>query len=241
MTLHADGEGALVLFSGGQDSATCLAWALDRYDHVETIGFYYGQVHAVEMNVRTTVRDQIAGLNSVWNDRLGADHVHDATVIGAISQCRLTGSAEQMLRNQHLPDTFVPGRNLVFLILAAALGYRRDLRHLVCGVCETDYSGYPDCRDNTIKALQSAVNLGTEADFEFHTPLMWKDKAQTWAMARDLGGMDLVHIIQRETHTCYAGNRTDHFDWGVGCGVCPACQLRARGWEKFSASLSEAA
>lgn len=234
-------QGALVLFSGGQDSATCLAWALERYENVETIGFHYGQVHAVEMSVRTTVRERIAALKPLWGRRLGADHVHDATVIGAISQCRLTGSAEQVLRNQHLPDTFVPGRNLVFLVLAAALAYRRSLKHLVCGVCETDYSGYPDCRDNTIRALQSAVNLGTEADFEFHTPLMLKDKAQTWGMARDLGGMDLVHIVQRDTHTCYFGDRTVQHDWGVGCGSCPACQLRARGWEQFRQSLSEVA
>lgn len=239
MNSHVNEQGALVLFSGGQDSATCLAWALERYDHVETIGFQYGQVHAVEMSVRTTVREQIAALSPSWTKRLGVDHVHDATVIGQISQCRLTGSTEVMLRNQHLPDTFVPGRNLVFLILAAALAYRRGLKHLVCGVCETDYSGYPDCRDNTIKALQGAVNLGTETDFEFHTPLMWKNKAQTWDMARDLGGVKLVQVIQRETHTCYVGNRTDQHEWGFGCGICPACQLRARGWERYSASLSE--
>lgn len=237
-TIRLDREGALVLLSGGQDSATCLAWALDRYQHVETIGFHYGQVHAIEMSVRHTVRSKVAGVRHGWRDRLGEDHVYDAGVIGAVSRSRLTGSAEAVIRSDNLPDTFVPGRNLVFLTLAAALAYRRGLKHIVTGVCETDYSGYPDCRDDTIKALQVAVNLGTEAPFVFQTPLMWVDKAGTWSLAQRLGGKELVEIIREDTHTCYVGDRIHFHEWGFGCGECPACQLRASGWATFSADLT---
>jgi 7-cyano-7-deazaguanine synthase len=229
-----DSQAALVVFSGGQDSATCLAWALERYERVETVGFDYGQTHAVEMAVRDTVRERTAGLNVDWTRRLRDDHVFDASVIGAIGGSRLTGATETLLRNEHLPDTFVPGRNLVFLTLAGGLAYRRGIKHIVTGVCETDFSGYPDCRDDTIKALQIALNLGTEAHFVIHTPLMWMTKAQTWALANELGGEGLVDIIRRETHTCYRGDRTRLHDWGFGCGECPACQLRSRGWSQFS-------
>ena len=227
-------QSAIVLFSGGQDSATCLAWALDKFEHVETIGFHYGQSHEIEMTVRDAVREQISKLQAHWQSRLGEDYVYDAGAIGAISQSRLTGSTEALLRNEHLPETFVPGRNLVFLTLAAALAYRRGSKHLVTGVCETDFSGYPDCRDDTIKALQVAVNLGTEANFVIHTPLMWVDKAETWALADKLGGQALVQVIVRDTHTCYRGDRTHFHEWGYGCGECPACQLRANGWMRYS-------
>jgi 7-cyano-7-deazaguanine synthase len=228
-----DANSAIVAFSGGQDSATCLAWALDRYQRVETVGFNYGQTHAVEMTVRAGVRERVSKLRSEWIERLGEDHVHDASVIGAIGGSRLTGATEALLRNEHLPDTFVPGRNLLFLTLTAALAYRRGIKHLVAGVCETDFSGYPDCRDDTIKALQVAINLGTEANFVMHTPLMWMTKAETWALAEDLGGEALVNVIRRDTHTCYRGDRTQLHDWGYGCGECPACKLRARGWTDF--------
>ena len=234
-------NGALVVFSGGQDSATCLAWALDRFDHVETVGFSYGQVHKVEMAVRHTVRDKTAALNRDWHSRLGDDHVYDAEIIGQISQSPLTGGAAALMRSENLPDTFVPGRNLLFLTLSAALAYRRGLKHIITGVCETDFSGYPDCRDDTIKALQVAINLGTEAPFVIHTPLMWMDKAQTWELAQDLGGDELVHVIRQETHTCYRGDRTQLHDWGYGCGECPACVLRLSGWQSFQNSKKQAA
>lgn len=226
-------NGALVVFSGGQDSATCLAWALDRFDHVETVGFNYGQVHHIEMAVRHKVRDETVALNRNWHSRLGDDHVYDAGIIGQISQSPLTGAAAALIRSENLPDTFVPARNLLFLTLSAALAYRRGLKHIVTGVCETDFSGYPDCRDDTIKALQVAINLGTDVPFVIHTPLMWMDKAQTWALAQELGGDELVRVIQRETHTCYRGDRTQLHVWGYGCGECPSCVLRSQGWARF--------
>lgn len=228
-----DRDSALVVFSGGQDSATCLAWALSRFRVVETIGFHYGQVHEVEMTVRHAVRERMKAVKPEWAPRLGEDHVFDAGVIGQISQSALTGASEAVLRSEGLPDTFVPGRNLIFLTLAAALAYRRGIKHIVTGVCETDFSGYPDCRDDTIKALQVAVNLGTEAPFVIHTPLMWIDKAETWGIAAELGGADLISIIREDTHTCYKGDRTHLHEWGYGCDECPACQLRSSGWRKF--------
>lgn len=234
-------EGALVVFSGGQDSATCLAWALEKFKHVETVGFSYGQVHSVEMDVRHSVREEISAVHGHWRSRLGADHVYDAGVIGEISQSELTGSTESLLRNEQLPPTFVPGRNLIFMTLAAALAYRRGLKHIVTGVCETDFSGYPDCRDDTMKALQVAINGGMETRFVIHTPLMWIDKEQTWAMAFDLGGEALVEAIRVQTHTCYRGDRSKLREWGYGCGDCPACQLRENGWHKFSARYLAAA
>jgi 7-cyano-7-deazaguanine synthase len=225
-------DGALVLFSGGQDSATCLAWALAKFDRVETIGFDYGQRHRVELDVRAPVLRALAGLSPAWGERLGEDHLLDLGVLGQVSDTALTGAGEIAYREDGLPNTFVPGRNLLFFTLAAAVAYRRGLRHLVGGMCETDYSGYPDCRDDTVKALQVALNLGMDRRFVLHTPLMWRDKAATWALAEALGGPALVALIREQTHSCYVGDRTPH-DWGAGCGDCPACELRARGWAAY--------
>ena len=224
-------ETALVLFSGGQDSATCLAWALDRYQHVETIGFRYGQRHAIEMECREPVRQALA------RPGLGADHIIDlAGTIAGLGQTAMTADIVIEMDQNGLPNTFVPGRNLLFLTCAAAIAWRRGLRRIVIGVCETDYSGYPDCRDDTIKAMQLALNLGLERQFVLETPLMWLDKAATWALASGLGGETLVDVIRERTHTCYLGNRTDRHAWGFGCGTCPACQLRAQGWDRWQAA-----
>lgn len=220
-------DAALVLFSGGQDSATCLAWALDRFAHVETLGFDYGQRHRVELDCRGALREGMA------NPRLGEDHLLDLAVLGALSDTALTREAEIALREDGLPTTFVPGRNLIFLTFAAALATRRGLRHIVTGVCETDYSGYPDCRDDTIKALQVAINLGMSSRFVLHTPLMWRDKPATWRLAERLGGTALVELIRRESHSCYKGVRDVLHPWGHGCGECPACELRAAGWAGY--------
>jgi 7-cyano-7-deazaguanine synthase len=228
-------DSALVLFSGGQDSATCLAWALDRFAHVETIGFDYGQRHKVELDCRRTVREGMAALNPDWARRLGPDHTLEIAALAALSDTALTREVAIEAAAGGLPNTFVPGRNLLFLTFAAALAWRRGLRHIVGGMCETDYSGYPDCRDDTIKALQVALNLGMERRFVLHTPLMWIDKAGTWRLARELGGADLVELIRLESHSCYLGDRTLPHDWGFGCGTCPACELRARGWQNFVA------
>ncbi len=228
-------EGALVLFSGGQDSATCLAWALERFGTVETVGFDYGQRHAVEMEVRESLRESFAASNADWAARLGEDHRVPLAALGAISETSLTRDVAMGMTKDGLPDTFVPGRNLIFLTFAAALAYRRGLKHIVTGVCETDYSGYPDCRDDTIKALQVALNLGMEKRFVLHTPLMWIDKAATWAMAQSIGGDDLVETVRTGTHTCYAGDRSVLHEWGYGCARCPACDLRAVGYRKWRA------
>lgn len=220
-------EGALVLFSGGQDSATCLAWALDRFARVETVGFDYGQRHRVELELRQGLREALR------SERLGEDHVLDLSVLGSISDTALTSEAEIALRADGLPNTFVPGRNLMFFTLAAALATRRGLKHLVGGMCETDYSGYPDCRDDAIKALQVALNIGMDQRLVLHTPLMWLDKAETWALAESLGGAALVETIRAGTISCYQGQIDKQNDWGPGCGACPACELRARGWETY--------
>jgi 7-cyano-7-deazaguanine synthase len=230
------GQSALVLFSGGQDSATCLAWALDRYDRVETIGFDYGQRHRVELDVRKVFLEQLKPLFPDWAEKLGSDHVLDLSVLGAISDTALTGERAIEMSASGLPNTFVPGRNLLFLTFAAAVAYRRGLKRLVTGVCETDYSGYPDCRDDTIKALQVAINLGTESRFVLETPLMWIDKAATWAMADALGGAPLTDLIVQDTHTCYLGDRQTKHPWGFGCGACPACELRVSGYARWKAS-----
>ncbi|MDE4913280.1 7-cyano-7-deazaguanine synthase QueC [Methylobacterium sp. 092160098-2] len=227
---------ALVLFSGGQDSATCLAWALDRFDHVETLGFDYGQRHRVELDRRGALRAGTTDLNPDWAPRLGADHTLALDALGQVSETALTREAAIGYEASGLPNTFVPGRNLVFLTFAAALAYRRGLRHVVGGMCETDYSGYPDCRDDTIKALQVALNLGMERRFVLHTPLMWLDKAQTWELAETLGGRALVDLIVEESHTCYLGERGQRHPWGYGCGTCPACRLRADGYARFTAA-----
>ncbi|QDH15007.1 7-cyano-7-deazaguanine synthase QueC [Oecophyllibacter saccharovorans] len=232
---------ALVLFSGGQDSATCLAWALTAFERVETVGFHYGQRHAVELDCRATLRDQIAALNPLWKARLGPDHMIDLPALGELSETALTREAEITYEQDGLPNTFVPGRNLIFMNFAAALAYRRNLRHLVTGVCETDYSGYPDCRDDTMKSLQVTLNLGlgttpeSGGRFVIHTPLMWLDKAQTWRLCEILGGPSLVETIRRDSHSCYQGDRAQEHDWGYGCGHCPACTLRANGWAEYQA------
>jgi 7-cyano-7-deazaguanine synthase len=226
-------NGALVLFSGGQDSTTCLAWTLARYAAVETIGFDYGQRHAVELSVRPTVLQKLRALSPDWDARLGEDHVIDLSLIAKISDTALTQEMEIAMQDNGLPNTFVPGRNVLFMTVAAAVAYRRHLDVLVGGMCETDFSGYPDCRDDTIKALQVALNLGMATRFKLETPLMWIDKAQTWALANSLGGMPLIELIREDTHTCYLGTRGTLHDWGYGCGTCPACDLRARGYRKF--------
>jgi 7-cyano-7-deazaguanine synthase len=230
---RAAAEGALVLFSGGQDSATCLAWALERFGRVETVGFDYGQRHRVELDVRPGILDALRHRFPAWAGRLADDHMLDLSVLGQVSDTALTRDVEIAMQDNGLPNTFVPGRNLVFVTFAAALAYRRGLRHLVAGVCETDYSGYPDCRDDTMKAMQLALNLGMETRFVLHTPLMWIDKAETWRLADSLGGAALVDLIRDETHSCYRGDRSQKHDWGRGCGECPACHLRAEGWRRF--------
>jgi len=226
-------ETALVLFSGGQDSATCLAWALARYAQVETIGFAYGQRHTVEMDCRAPLRVGLAGLRD-WGGRLGDDHVVDLTAtIAGLGATALTSDAEITMTAEGLPSTFVPGRNLLFLTCAAAIAYRRGHRRIIAGVCETDYSGYPDCRDDTVKAMQLALNLGMARRFVLETPLMWRNKAATWDLAQALGGDALVELIRTQSHSCYRGERAVLHDWGHGCGACPACDLRAAGWAKW--------
>ena len=228
-------EAALVLFSGGQDSTTALAWALERFGHVETIGFDYGQRHRVELDCRTRVLAGLRTLRPDWAARLGEDHMVDLSVLGQISDTALTRDVEIAMTASGLPSTFVPGRNLLFFTFAAAIAYRRGLKHIVGGMCETDYSGYPDCRDDTIRAMQAALSLGMARTFELHTPLMWIDKAATWKLAHDLGGDGLVDLIREQSHTCYLGERGAQHEWGFGCGECPACSLRAKGWREFAA------
>jgi 7-cyano-7-deazaguanine synthase len=228
-------ETALVLFSGGQDSTTCLAWALQRYSHVETIGFSYGQRHSVELVCRPQILSAIRKGFPDWAFKLGEDYTANLDVVKEISDTALTRDVEISMGSNGLPTTFVPGRNLMFLVTAAAFAYRRGISVLVAGVCETDFSGYPDCRDDTVKAVQLAINLGMERRFVIETPLMWIDKAATWTMARNLGGDPLVEVIKESTHTCYMGDRSKKHTWGYGCGTCPACELRANGYEQFAA------
>ena len=226
-------DSALVLFYGGQDSTTCLAWALSRFSRVETVGVAYGQRHAIELVCRGPVRDGLAAMKD-WGGRLGQDHLVDlGTSLKGIGDTALTTVAAIRMTAEGLPNTFVPGRNLIFLCYAAAIAYRRGLRRIVAGMCETDYSGYPDCRDDTLKAMQLVLNLGMERHFVVETPLMWVDKAATWALAESLGGMPLVELIIERTHSCYLGDRTNRHAWGYGCGTCPACELRARGWRRW--------
>ena len=231
---HSENDGALVLLSGGQDSTTCLAWALDRFPRVETLGFDYGQRHRIELDLRAAIRDGLSALNPAWAARLGESHTLGLDALGALSDTALTRETRIAMRADGLPNTFVPGRNLLFLTFAAALAYRRGLRHIVGGMCETDFSGYPDCRDDTIKALQVAINLGMNTRLVLHTPLMWIDKAGTWRLAQRLGGDPLVRLIVEGTHTCYRGERGAMHPWGHGCGTCPACELRAAGWQRFA-------
>jgi 7-cyano-7-deazaguanine synthase len=226
-------ERALVLFSGGQDSTVCLAWALSQFDAVETIGFHYGQRHAVEMSCRTKVLSQLRAQFPSWDHKLGQDHVLDLGVLGQISECALTRTTVIESPEGSLPTSFVPGRNLLFFNFAAAVAYQRDCKHLIGGMCETDYSGYPDCRDDTLKALQVTLNLGMERRFVIQTPLMWLDKAATWQLAEQLGGTSFIELIRAETHSCYEGVRTTLHAWGYGCGTCPACQLRSNGYTRY--------
>jgi 7-cyano-7-deazaguanine synthase len=226
-------ETALVLFSGGQDSTTCLAWALSRFGRVETLGFAYGQRHLIELDCRDRLLEEIETVRPDWLAKLGENHTLEIPTLAAVSETALTREVAIGMGEDGLPNTFVPGRNLIFLTFAAALAYRRGITHIVGGMCETDYSGYPDCRDDTIKALQVAINLGMEKRFVLHTPLMWIDKAATWDLARALGGDRLVDLIVEKTHTCYHGERGTRHDWGYGCGVCPACKLRSAGFGRF--------
>ena len=226
---------ALVLFSGGQDSTACLAWALERYGRVETVGFDYGQRHAVELKARRAVLRKMKSAFPTWRDRLGPDHRLNLRSFGGLSASALTSERAIEMTDQGLPSTFVPGRNLAFFVYAAALADRRGLTALVGGMCETDYSGYPDCRRDTLDAMETTLNLGMARAFRIETPLMTLTKAQTWALAKALGGEALIEITRHDTHTCYLGDRTAH-DWGHGCGACPACELRAQGWAEWTAA-----
>jgi 7-cyano-7-deazaguanine synthase len=225
---------ALVLLSGGQDSTVCLAWALSRFDRVETIGYDYGQRHKVELAQRAVVRSNIAKLKD-WGSRLGDDTVLNLPALQAISDTALTRDSEISFAATGLPTTFVPGRNLLFLTYAAALAYRRAIATLVGGMCETDFSGYPDCRNDTIQTLAETLSLGLASQIAIETPLMFIDKAATWDLAERLGGDDLIKIIVDDTHTCYLGDRSHRHDWGFGCGACPACELREKGWNEWQA------
>jgi 7-cyano-7-deazaguanine synthase len=229
-------DSALVLFSGGQDSTVCLAWALERFGRVETIGFAYGQRHAVELDVRPGIRKALAAQSEQWRARLGDDHILRIDSLAEISDTALTRDVAIEISASGLPTTFVPGRNLVFFSFAGALAYRRGIKHIVAGMCESDFSGYPDCRDDTIKAMQLALTLGMDRRFVIHTPLMWIDKAGTFALAHDIGGDALIDVLLAETHTCYLGDRQHRHAWGFGCGECPACRLRADGYVKWKAA-----
>jgi 7-cyano-7-deazaguanine synthase len=228
-------DSALVLFSGGQDSTVCLVWALERFAQVETVGFDYGQRHRAELDVRPRIRERVKSLRPEWAKRLGEDHVVLLDALAAISETALTRDAAIEMSDNGLPTTFVPGRNLIFFAFAGALAYRRGARHLVAGMCETDYSGYPDCRDDTVKAMQVALSLGMDRRVVIHTPLMWIDKAATFALAQAIGGDAFVSLLVEDTHTCYLGDRKSRHDWGYGCGACPACRLRAEGFAKWKA------
>ena len=233
MAPDVSSDNALVLFSGGQDSTVCLAWALERFACVETVGFDYGQRHRIELDVRPRIRERLAALKFGWKTRLGEDHVIKLDALAAISDSALTRETTIELPGNSLPTTFVPGRNLIFFSFAGALAYRRSAHHIVAGMCETDYSGYPDCRDDTVKAMQVALGLGMDRRVVIDTPLMWIDKAATFAMAEDIAGQPFLDLVVEDTHSCYLGDRTQRHDWGYGCGGCPACQLRAKGFATF--------
>jgi 7-cyano-7-deazaguanine synthase len=233
VVIERSSDTALVLFSGGQDSTVCLAWALERFEEVETVGFDYGQRHAVELSVRPRLRERLAALRPDWKTRLGGDHTVKLDALAAISDTALTRETAIEIAESGLPTTFVPGRNLILFCFAGALAYRRGARHIVAGMCETDYSGYPDCRDDTVKAMQVALTLGLDQRVTLHTPLMWIDKADTFALAEEIGGKPLLDLVIEDSHSCYLGERSQRHDWGYGCGTCPACQLRAQGFTKF--------
>lgn len=224
---------ALLLFSGGQDSGTCLGWALSNFSHIITIGFSYGQRHSVEMQCRSNIRNKISKLSKIWEQRLGEDHIFSLDIFSQLGETAITSELEIAFDKQGLPNTFVPGRNIFFLTIAAAFAWRNSIRHLIIGTCETDFSGYPDCQDNSIKATQLALSLGLGKDITIHTPLMWLTKAQTWELALHLGGSNFVDLIRNETHSCYLNDHTTSHEWGYGCGTCPACKLRKNGWETF--------
>ncbi len=225
---------ALVLFSGGQDSTTCLGWALERFGRVETLGVNYGQRHQVELECRQRIRHLIGSIRPDWSERLGPDHVIGLDALGEVADCALTDDRKIAFEESGLPNTFVPGRNLLFFTFAAAIAYRRGIDVLVGGMCETDFSGYPDCRDNTMKSLQVTLSLGLDHPFIIETPLMRLTKAETWSLAEEVGGADFVRLVLEETHTCYMGDHTHRHPWGWGCGECPACRLRAHGWESWT-------
>ncbi len=229
---------ALVLFSGGQDSGTCLPWALSHFDHVETIGFHYGQRHDVEMTTRERLRRDILKVFPKWAAKAGPDHIINLQALGEMSETSLTREREITLNEEGLPTTFVPGRNLIFLNFAAALGYRRGITRLVGGMCEADFSGYPDCRKETLDAAMTSISLGLDGDYKLETPLMFLDKAGAWALAHELGGEALIEIILEQSHSCYLGVRETRYDWGYGCGSCPACALRREGWADYAAKRS---
>jgi 7-cyano-7-deazaguanine synthase len=235
-TMTIEKQSALVLFSGGQDSSTCLAWALSRYQRVETIGFDYGQRHAIELTMRPQLLQKMRGLSTDWDQKLGEDHMIDLSLISQLSSTAMTENIAIQMQENGLPNTFVPGRNLMFMMVAATLAYRRQLGVLVGGMCETDFSGYPDCRDDSLKALQVALNLGMASRLTIETPLMWIDKAESWRLAESLGGEKLIELIRHDTHTCYLGERGQMHDWGHGCGTCPACDLRAKGYHQYRAA-----
>jgi 7-cyano-7-deazaguanine synthase len=235
ITTESRAAGALVLFSGGQDSTVCLAWALERYPRVETVGFDYGQRHSIELETRLKVRERLFDVLPLAQDRLGPDHVLDIKSFGEVAESALTRERAIEMTERGLPSSFVPGRNLVFFVYAAALADRRGLDHLVAGMCETDYSGYPDCRRDTLDAQEKALALGMERHFRIETPLMWATKAETWAMGEDLGGPEFTDVLIEDTHSCYLGDRSKRFEWGYGCGTCPACELRAQGFAKWRA------
>ncbi|MDO9194782.1 MAG: 7-cyano-7-deazaguanine synthase QueC [Undibacterium sp.] len=234
--MKKNNDSALILFSGGQDSTTCLAWALSRYRHVETIGFDYGQRHAIELTMRPSLLQKIRTFSDDWNSKLGEDHIIDLGLISQLSHTAMTEDIEITMQENGLPNTFVPGRNLMFMMVAATLAYRRSMNVLVGGMCETDFSGYPDCRDDSMKALQVALNLGMATRLKLETPLMWINKAETWQLAEHLGGSKLGDLIRADTHTCYLGERGTLHPWGHGCGTCPACALRARGYAEYVTS-----
>lgn len=227
---------ALVLFSGGQDSAVCLAWALERFQHVETVGFDFGQRHSVELTQRLVVRDKISSNFPGWSAQLGDDHIIALNELSQLGETALTHDVAIAMTDAGLPSTFVPGRNLLFFVYSAALAYRRDITTLIGGMCETDFSGYPDCRDQTIRSLETTISLGIAKDYHLKTPLMFLSKAETWALSAELGGSDLIEIILEDTHTCYLGDRSQRHQWGYGCGTCPACELRANGFETWRAT-----
>lgn len=232
-----DATAALVLFSGGQDSTVCLGWALSRFAHVETVGFDYGQRHAVELDARREVRARLEKCVPGWKGKLGDDHVLQLPALAQISDTSLTRETNIVVTASGLPSTFVPGRNLLFFTYAAALAWRRGIQVLIGGMCETDYSGYPDCRNATLQTLANAISLGLDREIRIETPLMYVDKAATWELARTLGGESFIDLIAEHTHSCYLGARTKRHPWGYGCGTCPACELRAKGWEEWQLTV----